>query len=138
SRRRCGRARGAERLIGAYLDLARFHAPLLAILAPLIGAALCVATPSRRLSWVLAVVAATAGAIFATDFAARTFGGGPLPAAIEGVQLALDGVGVFMSAVLAWALALTLIAAGALFATFETRVASFAFALTLCVGAAWQ
>ncbi|WP_395645349.1 proton-conducting transporter membrane subunit [Terricaulis sp.] len=120
------------------LDLARLHAPLLMVTAPLIGAALAALVSSARLSWVIAVIAASVSAVFALDAAARgLLTTVPLATTIEAVALHVDGVSLIGAPVVAGAALLTIVAAGALLRDFNTRAVPFAMALLLCVSAGW-
>lgn len=124
--------------MSAYLDLARVHAPLLAIVAPLIGAALAFVSPWPRVSWGIGVAGALAGAAFAVDMAWRLLlGDGAWAFTIEGVALGVDGVSVFSAALVASTAALGMIAAGARTNEFAPRVVSPAIALALCMPAGW-
>jgi hypothetical protein len=60
---------------GNYLDLARTHAPLLLIAAPLIGAALVLVSGTARVGWILASVVGGVTAFMALDFASGVFSG---------------------------------------------------------------
>lgn len=120
------------------LELARAHAPLLALLIPLLGAAVAIVTPSARLSWLVAIVAAGAGAAVAFDLGLRTLVREDVPVhAAEGLALRADGLSLFAAALVTGVAALTAIGAGASLRTFDKRVAPFAMALLLCVGAGW-
>lgn len=122
---------------GFYLELARLHAPLLVVLAPLIGAGLAMLAPAR-LSWVVSMLAALVSAGLALDAAARALAGGvPLAGAIEGVALYADGIGIFAAALILLAGGLVSIGAGAFVRDFSSRVTPFAFALAACVAAGW-
>lgn len=119
-------------------ELARLHAPLLALIIPFIGAALALVTPSARLSWLLAVAAAATAALVALDLATRTLlREAPLLHPVEGVALRADGLSLFSAPLVAACAALTAVAAGASLRDFEQRVAPFAMALLLCIGAGW-
>src|SRR5262245_17520507 len=121
------------------LDLARLHAPLLTLIIPLIGAALALVAPSARLSWLLATAAAATAAVVAFDLATRTLlRGAPLLHPVEGLSLRADGLSLFTTPLVAACAALTAMAAGASLRDFERRVAPFAMALVLCVGAGWS
>jgi multicomponent Na+:H+ antiporter subunit D len=120
------------------LELARAHAPLLALLIPLIGAALAIVTPSARLSWLLAIVAAAAGGAVAFDLALRTLlREEVLVHAAEGMALRADGFSLYAAPLVSGSAALTAMAAGASLRAVDRRVAPFAMALLLCVGAGW-
>jgi formate hydrogenlyase subunit 3/multisubunit Na+/H+ antiporter MnhD subunit len=119
-------------------ELARLHAPLLALIIPLIGAALAFVAPSARLSWLLALAAAVAAVFVAFDLAAMTLlRDAPLLHPVEGVALRADGLSLFTAPLVAGCAAFTALAAGASLRDFERRVAPFAMALLLCVGAGW-
>ncbi len=125
-------------MIGAILELARAHAALLALVVPAFGAALAVALPSARLSWMAAALVALVGAALAADFAWRAFLGAGAPLAHEALPLRLDGVGVWAAALIACVGALVMIAAGAqLTRDFAPRVAPFAMALLMVMIAGW-
>ncbi|HRP10712.1 MAG TPA: proton-conducting transporter membrane subunit [Terricaulis sp.] len=120
------------------LSLASQHAPLLMILAPILGAALAALPMPARASWACAVIAALASAYFAIDLGQRTLlGGAPLAHYGEGVALAPDGFSIFSAALTAGLGALTLLAAGALAKGLNRRTGPLAFALALCVAAGW-
>jgi multicomponent Na+:H+ antiporter subunit D len=119
---------------GAYLDLARTHAPLLAITLPLIGAALVAMAGAGRLSWLAACAFALAAAALTADMALR---GADVPVAELGAALYADGVGVLAAALLAGVCALVVIAAGAVLKELPPRVAPLALALTLAVAGGW-
>lgn len=120
------------------LDLARLHAPLLIITAPLIGAGLAALVSSPRLSWAIAVLAALMSAALALDAAARgLLTATPIVQTIEGVALNVDGVSLFGAPVIALAALLVVVAAGALLRNFNPRAAPFALALLLCMSAGW-
>ncbi len=123
-----------------WLDLARLHAPLLIVLAPLIGAALVMASPSARLSWLIAWIAGIATAVIAVDLTNRfVLSGGALTRTQEGVALYLDGVASFALPLLAGAGALVLIAAAALSNGLgAARATPFALALVLCMIGGWS
>ena len=121
------------------VELARAHAPLLIVIAPLAGAALTAASPHARLSWALAALAGLAMTALALDLALRMLlGGAQMPIASEGLSLQLDGVGAFGAALIACAGALTAFGAGALLRkTFHPQAAPFALALILAMSAGW-
>jgi formate hydrogenlyase subunit 3/multisubunit Na+/H+ antiporter MnhD subunit len=120
------------------IDLARAHAPLLAVGLPLIGAALAFATPHARLSWLLAVLAALATCAVSFDMGMRRLIlNAPALAAHEGVALTLEGVSAFAAPAISAALALVIIAGGSLTDETRPRAAPHAWALALCVGAGW-
>jgi multicomponent Na+:H+ antiporter subunit D len=90
-------------------------APLIALLAPLVAAALCMMTPSGRAAWGLATLAALISALCALDVAASVqregaqlyaLGGWPAP---RGVMIRIDGLGAFALCLVACAAALALI-----------------------------
>jgi NADH:ubiquinone oxidoreductase subunit 2 (subunit N) len=125
-------------VISAYVDLARLHAPLLLLTAPLLGAALAFALPWRWGAWVAAVGAAFAAAALALDLGARAISSeAPLALAREGVALSFDGVAIIAAPLLAALLALMTLAAGALVKDFAPRAGGLPLALALCVGAGW-
>jgi len=124
--------------MAAYIELVRAHAHLLTLLAPIIGAALAMASPGPRASWGIAVVAMLMTALIAIDAAARTLlGGGDITSIVEGVPLHADGVGVFGAALIACVTLLIVFAAGAQLDVFEKRVGPFALALLLCMAGGW-
>lgn len=121
-----------------HFELARLHAPLLALIIPLIGAALAFVAPSARLSWLLALAATVAAFFVAFDLATLTLlRDAPLLHPIEGVALRADGLSLFTAPLVAGCAAFTALAAGASLRDFERRVAPFAMTLLLCVGAGW-
>jgi multicomponent Na+:H+ antiporter subunit D len=120
------------------LELARAHAPLLALIIPLIGAAVALVTPLPRLSWLVAIIASGAAAAIAFDLGVRTLlRNAVVLQAAEGVALRADGLSLFAAPLVAGCAALAAIAAGASLRDFGLRVAPFAMALLLCVGAGW-
>jgi len=121
----------------AYVDLARAHAPLLMIMAPLIGAVLMLVTGTARVSWLVACAVAAAGAYVAMDFAAIVFGGYPQPIAEVGVSLFVDGVGVFAAALIAVAAAFVVSAVGASLKDAGDAASPLALSLMLCIAVGW-
>ncbi|MGQ0533150.1 MAG: proton-conducting transporter transmembrane domain-containing protein [Caulobacteraceae bacterium] len=120
---------------GAYVELARTHAPLLLITLPLIGAAAVLLAGSRRLAWLIGCLFGLATSVVAIDLAARGPG-----AAVAALNIALhpDGVAVLTAALLAAVAALVMIAAGAFLEDMEPRAAPLGLALLLCIGAGWS
>ncbi len=126
-------------MIAAYLSLARDHAPLLIVGVPLVGAALAMALPQARVSWVVAVLAASATLWLGLDLAAhRLTSEAENVVAREGVALALEGVNAFAAPVLSAVLVLTLLAGGGLTSEFGARRAPWAWALALAIGVGWS
>ena len=124
-------------MIETYLDLAQLHAPLLAMLIPVCGAAVAFLLPGR-LAWGLGVLVSVAAAVVAMDAAARALlGGAPLAGTIEGVLLYADGVAIFSAALIAGVLALLLIGAGAFVRDFSAPTVGIALALCLIAGGGW-
>lgn len=121
----------------AYLDLARTHAPLLMIIAPLVGAALVLISAPARLGWLVASLAAGLTALSAIDFALAAFGGAAHPVAVVGVMLHVDGAGVFAGALIALTATLIVFAAGSGLKDAGSEPAPFALALLLCALAGW-
>lgn len=122
-----------------YLELARLHAPVLALLALLVGAALAFVSPSRRLAWVLGIGASLIAAVFSVDAAMRVLVfGDVMVGTIEGVALRADGVSLFGAAAVTSAGALVAIAVGAFIAEASSRTGPYAMALLLCVVAGWS
>ncbi|MEQ1817331.1 MAG: proton-conducting transporter membrane subunit [Terricaulis sp.] len=121
----------------AYVDLARAHAPLLMIMAPLLGAALLLLTGVARVSWMVACVAAAASAYIAIDFASVVLSGFAQPVAEVGVSLFADGVGVFAAALLALTGAFAVLAVGASLKDGGDAAAPLALAIMLCIAAGW-
>lgn len=125
-------------MIEQALELARAHAPLLVLAAPLAGAAAAAALPSGRLSWVIAVLATAAAAVLACDLAARTLLEGAGAAFVrEVVPLHVDGVAIFSTALVALAALLAVVAAGESVHECAPRVGPFSIVLALLVGAGW-
>lgn len=125
-------------MIAPYLELARAHALVLVVAAPLCGAALLLVLPSGRLGWLVAVAAAVGAAALACDFSARALlGGAPLGIFSVTPIDRPDGVALFAIPIVTCASAVALIAAGAQLRDYNARAAPFALALTLCVGAGW-
>lgn len=121
-------------MIAAYADLARAHAPLLILAAPLAAAALAFVLPSARAAWGVAVAAAALAAALAGDLASRALLG-VVPAAHEGVALEAGGIALFAAPVLCAAAFLALLAAGAQLREFPERTGAIAIALALvCIG----
>lgn len=123
-------------MIAGYLDLARAHAPLLMMAAPLAAAALAFVAPSARLAWVVAVLAAVAAAVLAGDLAWRALIGAA-PVAREGAAIAADGVALFAAPILLCATALALFSAGAQLKEFTERHGALAISLALLCASAW-
>lgn len=120
------------------VELARMHAPLLLIVLPLAGAAAAISIPFARLSWIAALLAASAAAVMSVDLAMRRLlTEAPAPSAMEGVALRLDEIGAFAAALVAFIAAVVALSAGALLKGFDGRVAPYAMALLLCVSAGW-
>ncbi|ANP44912.1 proton-conducting transporter membrane subunit [Candidatus Viadribacter manganicus] len=120
----------------AYLELAREHAPLFMILAPLIGAALMLVSGPARLSWIVAALVASAGALVAVDFAVRALAG-VQPIAVVGVMLHVDGIGAFAAALLAVVAAFAIWAVGATLKDGGGAAAPLSLALMLGANAGW-
>lgn len=123
---------------GDYLELARMHAPLLLIAAPLVGAALMLVSGTARVGWFVACLAAAIAAVIGLDFAARVLGGGMRAVAGVGPNLHVDGVGVFAAALLSSVLALVTAATGSALKDAGAREASLSLALILLAGAGWS
>lgn len=125
-------------MIGDYLDLARSHALFLAIIAPLIGAAVAIAGAGARASWLATLAAALIAALLTWDLALRSLLGVVAPAfPVEAVALHGDGIGVFAAALIAALTLLAAIAGGAKLGDYERRAAPFALALLLAMAAGW-
>lgn len=120
-----------------YLDLARAHAPLLMIIAPLIGAALALVSGPARLAWVIACVTAVVTALIGIDFTTQLFGAETPAFAVVGPSIYLDGVGAFAAALMAVAMTLAIVAVGASLKDAGAREAPFSLALMLSIGACW-
>lgn len=121
-----------------YAELARLHAPLLLLGAPLIGAAIAAAIPQARMSWLGALLACAIALALAVDLAARgLLSGAPIASAHEALALSPDGVGMFAAPILTGALALALLAGGGLLDEIGPRKAPWAWALSLAVCAGW-
>lgn len=120
--------------MNAYLDLARTHAPFLAIALPFAGAAVAILGGPRRLVWFGTCMFALLAAVVAGDFAAR---GADAPVAALNVSLHADGVGALAAALVASVLTLVAFAAGAYLDENAPRATSLTLALTLCVGGGW-
>jgi multicomponent Na+:H+ antiporter subunit D len=126
-------------VIAPYVELARLHAPLLCVLAPLIGAALAIAVPAARASWAIVVMTGLATAALAVDLAVRALLGREALAQIaEGMALRAEGWAVFTVGVVAVCAALAAIATGAFMREVRSSVAPFAMALLPCIGAGWS
>lgn len=125
-------------MIGAYLDLARMHAPLLVITTPLIGAVLAALIPQRQLSWAVALCAVAATAVISIDQALRAMGGGMPPGLVVLVGVHLDGAGIFLAALLSLCATFALLGAGAALGEMEGRAAPFALALALLALGGWN
>lgn len=121
----------------AYLDLARVHAPLLMIVAPLIGAALVMVSGPARVGWLIACAAAGVTAAISIDFASRLLSGGEVAIAIVGPALHADGVGAFASALIAAVLTLLVVAVGASLKDAGAREGTLSLVLLLCAAAGW-
>lgn len=119
------------------IDLARAHAPFLAIIALLIGAAVVFIGGPSRMTWLLACIAAVFGASAAIDFAVLAFSGQAPQVANVGVVLHLDGVGVFAAALLSFVTVLVALAVGASLNEAGKGPAPAALALLLTIAAGW-
>ena len=122
---------------GAYLELARAHAPLLMIVTPLVGAALMLISGPARMSWLIACAAAVFGAVIAVDFATVLLMQLTHPVAEVGVALFVDGIGVFAAALVAVVLALAIVAVGATLKESGASPAPLSPALMLAGAAGW-
>lgn len=122
---------------GAYLDLVRAHAPLLMIVAPLVGAALTLVSGLARLSWVVACIVGGVAAVIGIDFALAVFSAAPPAIAEVGVAIYVDGIGAFAGALMALTLTFVLVAAGATLKEAGASAAPFNVALLLCAAAGW-
>ncbi|MBY0562858.1 MAG: hypothetical protein K2P58_01630 [Hyphomonadaceae bacterium] len=121
-----------------WLDLARLHAPLIAILAPLLGAAASLCIPSPRWSWAIGVLSAAAGALIAAELAVRVLWLNETPPnVVEGVMLSPDGVGVFAAALISVCTAIALIAGVTSSEAQSSHFAPLAIALALFAGGGW-
>lgn len=126
-------------MMAHWLDLAQQHAFTLTITVPLIGAALASLALVRRLSWVIAVLAALAAAALAVSASAPAFWDGErVRAASPLIALAPDGIALFAVPVLACVAALVVFAAGGLLSGFSAGIAGLVLALALCIGAGWS
>lgn len=120
------------------LDLARSHAPLLIVIAPLIGAGLAALVANARLSWLIAIIATLVSVLLSLDLAARGLVAGvTVPQIVEGVALRTDGVGLLGAPLVAIAALLVTLAAGALLRDFAPRTVPYTFALLLTMCAGW-
>jgi multicomponent Na+:H+ antiporter subunit D len=117
--------------------LARAHAPLLLVLAPVATAALVFLIKPARIAWVIAVAGALATAAMALDLAAATLAARPPPAALEGIGIGVDAVGAYVAALLAIGSALATLAAGAFLKDFGAKTAGAALACGLIATSAW-
>ncbi|MEZ5957896.1 MAG: proton-conducting transporter membrane subunit [Hyphomonadaceae bacterium] len=124
-------------MTGAYLELARAHAPLLMVVIPLVGGALMLVSGAARLAWLTASVAAGLTAWTGLDFAVRLFGGSAQAIAAVGVELHVDGVGVFAGALIALTLSLVVLAIGASLKSAGAKEAPLSLALILVAAASW-
>jgi formate hydrogenlyase subunit 3/multisubunit Na+/H+ antiporter MnhD subunit len=124
--------------VATWLDLARQHAPLIAVIAPLIGAALAVLLGHARVSWIVASLASLVSAACVTDLAWRTFVlRAPLTVSAEGIAVSPDGAGLFAAMLISGALALVVLACGAVLNQAQPRIAPLALALSLGAGGGW-
>jgi len=118
------------------IALARVHAPLLAVAAPIAGAALCIVTLNARFGWIIGVFASLISAAIATDLAARALVfGAPLRTAAEGVALVPDRLGAFAAGVVSVAALLAAIGAGA--RASASRDGALTIVLVLLSAAGW-
>ncbi|MGE0741093.1 MAG: proton-conducting transporter membrane subunit [Hyphomonadaceae bacterium] len=124
-------------MIGAYLDLARAHAPLLMLMLPLLGAAAAMVSPSPRLSWGLASLLLAAASALAGDVAFRFLGAGRIDVANEGVALGFDGVAAITTPIVLLLSALAMIGAAPLLKEFPARVGGLGLVLALCIAGGW-
>jgi formate hydrogenlyase subunit 3/multisubunit Na+/H+ antiporter MnhD subunit len=122
---------------GNYLDLARTHAPLLLIAAPLIGAALVLVSGTARVGWILASVVGGVTAFMALDFASGVFSGAMTNFAVVAPTLYVDGVGAFAAALIALTVALIAFAVGASLKDAGAKQAPVSLALLLASAAGW-
>ena len=122
-----------------WLALARAHAPLLCIAAPLCGAAAATVAPGPRLSWVCACIGVCIGAVVAVDLALRALiFNQRIPIAAEGAALETSGLAVFCAATVLSTVALSLFSSGASIGRdFNARSAPLAMALAAAAPAAW-
>lgn len=118
-------------MIAAAVELAHVHTPLLAIVAPLAGAGVCVMLGGARFGWVAALLAVAACAVFSWDAALRALTSGEARFAVEGAALFADGVGLYAAALLSSVALLALIGAAPARSDYEMRAAPFALALML-------
>ena len=122
---------------GAYLDLARAHAPLLLMSVPLVGAALVLVSGAARVAWLVACVSAVLAAFVGLDFAAGLLSGAAPVVANVGPELHIDGPGGFGAALIALVLALAVVAVGGSLKDAGVREAPVSLALLLGAAAGW-
>jgi formate hydrogenlyase subunit 3/multisubunit Na+/H+ antiporter MnhD subunit len=122
----------------AYVDLARAHAPILAIALLFGGAALAALTPGARASWAMASFAALIAAALGFDWALRVLlHDDPLAWSAEGLSLVADGVGVFALALLTVTAAVVVLGALPLLENFTSQLTPFACALAIASAGGW-
>lgn len=120
--------------MSVWIEFVRSQAPLLAIGAPLLGAALLMLVPGARLAWSAASAAAIITAVIAVDMALRGAAGAPLPD--QSPSIRVDGVGVWAVAVVSSIAAFVIVGSGAMLREFHRRAAPFVFTLVLVMVAA--
>lgn len=118
-------------MIDTYLDLARAHAPMLAMAVLLIGAGVSALLPARA-GWVIACLVVLAALFLVSDAALRALVG---RSAIHGAPLAFNAIAAFAAPLLVALMVMVLPASGAALGRGGAHSASVG--LALCVGAGW-
>lgn len=119
----------------AALEILRAHAPI-AVMAFLFGgAALALASPHGRTSWVLGLLAALGACLIAADIGLRVLAGDHDAGAER--LFSLDGVGAFAAPFVLALVAAAVLAEGATLASQPKRAQSHVIALHLAAGGAW-
>ena len=125
-------------MIAEILGVVRAHAAALVIVLPFLGAAAAVAIGRAHVSWAAAVLVSAASVMVSVDLVARSLLGESVGAAIGGMPIAPDELGVTSLALIAVAGLLALISAVAFFSEYDAGTAPFAVALLLCMQAGWS
>ncbi len=125
-------------MISAYVDLARAHAPLLAVTIPFLAAAMTALLPYARAAWCVALSGAAVAGAITLDLALRSGSHGVPPQIVEAVALRADGHGVFLAALLGLCAVLSIFGAAAGLGDGERRAAPLSLALMLCALGGWN
>lgn len=125
-------------MMGVSIDAALAQAPLLAIAAQIVAAAILVAGAPARVGWGVACLAALVAAVLCVSVASATLAGAPPHrVAVAGIALAVEGVGAFGAALVAVLNLLVVISMGGRLNDGDARATPFMLALVMCAGAGW-